>query len=250
MIIVVANHKGGVGKTAIAAHLVFRAAELGLRVLGIDLDAQANLTGTFVSRDATLGRQAADAIFADTDGPLVPMETDFAGISILPASDSLNGVDGGGLHKVFEARERLRTLAESFDLVVVDNPPALGLRLESSLAAGDALVVPLIPEHYSVQGVASLLRRVASIRANINPALQQPQFVWNLVSPLAGQHKEVMAAVGSQFPALHEPIHRAIAVADALADRRPVWRNTTNSGAGAAWKKLVDNILGQSGVRV
>jgi len=248
MIIVVANHKGGVGKTAIAAHLIFRAAELGLRVLGVDLDAQANLTGTFVPRDQTLGRQAADAIFADADAALTPMETEFAGISILPASDALNAVDGGGLHKVFEARERLRALAVSFDVVVIDNPPALGLRLESSLAAGDALVVPMIPEHYSVQGVASLLRRVASIRANINATLQQPQFVWNLVSPLAGQHKDVMAAVGAQFQARHEPIHRAIAVADALADRRPVWRNTTNSGAGSAWKKLTDGILAEAGV--
>ena len=134
MIVTVANHKGGVGKTSLAAHLAFRAAERGNKVLAVDFDAQGNLTGTLADRGKALKADGAERLFS-ADGVPVPMPGVDPNIAVLPATAALNATDRGQLSQAFTAIGHLKTLNKEFSVIVIDTAPAIGLRLTAALAA-------------------------------------------------------------------------------------------------------------------
>lgn len=246
MIVTVANHKGGVGKTSLAAHLVFRAAER-CRVLAVDLDAQANLTQTLVARADAIGQPSADALFTDEQPPR-PMSTRDPNIDLLPASARLTGSDRLNLSAAFQARTHLRALAAGYGLVVLDSAPALGLRLTMALASSQRVVVPLIPEAYAVDGVASLLSEAAAIQEHLNPELAPADFVLNLVNRQASQHARIAHRLAGSFRVVTPWLHRHVAVADALAESRPVWSRRRSAAASREWIELCDRLLAEFGI--
>jgi chromosome partitioning protein len=247
MIVTVANHKGGVGKTSLAAHLAFRAAERGNKVLAVDFDAQGNLTGTLADRGKALRADGSDKLFSPDAVP-VPMPGVDPNISVLPATAALNATDRGQLSQAFTAIAHLKALGKEFSFIVIDTAPALGLRLTAALAASQRLVIPLQPESYAVDGVASLLAEAASISEHMNPGLAPAEFVINAVNARAKQHSQVSARLAQQFKVRTPYLRRAIAVSDALAAKRPVWRNATNSAVGNEWAVLCDELLDEFGV--
>ncbi|MBD8525992.1 ParA family protein [Pseudomarimonas arenosa] len=241
MIVTVANHKGGVGKTALAVHLVFRAAESG-KVLAIDLDAQGNLTSSLVSRGNAVGRPSADQLFTGEHCPK-PMATGLQNIDLLPASVALNATDRLNLSSGLQARSWIRELAKQYDVVVVDCAPALGLRLTAALAASNRVVVPLIPELYAVEGVASVLGEATAIQEHLNPDLKPADFVLNMVIKQANSHAAITKKLASMVNLRKPYLHRRIAVADALAERRPVWHGGNSPAASYEWKEICDGLL-------
>lgn len=246
MIVTIANHKGGVGKTSLAAHLVFRAAER-CRVLAVDLDAQGNLTSTLASRAAAMGQPSSDALFSDDSAPR-PMTTSDPKIDLLPASARLTGTDRLNLSAAFQARGHLRELGAGYGLVVLDSAPALGLRLTMSLASSRRVVVPLIPETYAVDGVASLLSEAAAIQEHLNPDLAPADFVLNLVNRQASQHARIANKLDKSFRLVKPYLHRHVAVAEALSEGRPVWRRRRHAGAAREWSELCDLLLAEFGL--
>ena len=134
MIVTVANHKGGVGKTSLTAHLAFRAAERGNKVLAVDFDAQGNLTGTLADRGKALKADGAERLFSAEAVP-VPMPGVEPNIAVLPATAALNATDRGQLSQAFSAIGHLKTLNKEFSVIVIDTAPAIGLRLTAALAA-------------------------------------------------------------------------------------------------------------------
>lgn len=241
MIVTVANHKGGVGKTAVAAHLVFRAGESG-RVLAVDLDAQGNLSSTLVARGDTIGKPSAEQLFSGERQPR-PMPTGIANIDLLPAAAALNSTDRMNLSAGLQARGFLRDFGAEYDVVVIDCAPALGLRLTAALASSTRVVVPLIPEAYAVDGVASLLGESTAIHEHLNPALQPADFVLNMVIRQAKSHQRIADKLAGMVNLRQPHLHRRIAVADALAERRPVWRGGNSADAAREWRELCDALL-------
>ncbi len=241
MIVTVANHKGGVGKTALAAHLIFRAAESG-RVLAVDFDAQGNLTSSLVQRSEAIGQPSADTLFTGEQRPR-PMHTPDPKIDLLPASVALNSTDRLNLSAAFQASNYLKEFGNEYDVVVIDCAPALGLRLTAALAASTRFVVPLIPEVYAVEGVASVLGESTAIQEHLNPRLKPADFVLNMVIKQAKSHMRIAKKLGEMVN-LREPfLHRRIAVADALAERRPVWRGGSSAAASREWREICDSLL-------
>lgn len=241
MIVTVANHKGGVGKTALAAHLVFRAAESG-RVLAVDLDAQGNLSSTLAPRAEMLGRPSAEALFSGERRP-EPTPSGLANIDLLPAASALNQTDRANLSAGLQARRFLGELGERYDVVVIDCAPALGLRLTAALAASTRLVVPLVPEAYAVDGVASLLGEATAIQEHLNPRLAPADFVLNMVIRQARSHQRTAEKLAGMVNLRRPYLHRRIAVTDALAERRPVWRSGRSAEAAHEWRELCDALL-------
>jgi len=247
MIITISNNKGGVGKTALAAHLVFRAAE-SMPVLAIDLDSQSNLTATLIERGSRRGQGTAEQLFTDIEAP-EPMPTADPNIYLLPASAGLTGVDRLNLSAGFMAINHIKNLGKTFRLIVIDTAPALGMRLTAALACSHRVVVPLVPESYAVDGVGTILSEIATIGENLNPAMRhQADFVINLVNPQARQHRITAAHIAGNFTVLMPCLNRSVAVADALSERRPVWRKPSSKKAAAQWRELCDNLLTQYGV--
>ena len=177
-ILVVANQKGGVGKTTTAINLSTALAAVGQSTLVVDLDPQGNAsTGLGISRtdrrissyDVLMGgAELADAI--------VP--TRIPGLHIVPATVDLSGAElelATESRRNFRLRDAFARMAETdtrFSYVLIDCPPALGLLTVNAMAAAHAVVVPLQCEFFALEGLSQLLKTIERVRGGLNPALE------------------------------------------------------------------------------
>ena len=171
-VVAIANGKGGVGKTSIAANGAGTAAAGGWRVLAVDLDPQGNLARDLGYHDRSdHGRALADAV--EHAAPVVPMPD---------VRDRLDVIAGGHATEEIEVRLRatgpeelarvITAAAGPYDLVLVDCPPATGILLDAALHAARWLLVPTRGDAASLDGLARVARRFASVREEANPDLE------------------------------------------------------------------------------
>ena len=219
--LVVANQKGGVGKTALVVHLAFDFAERGLRVLVLDLDTQGN-TSFSLKKQTAVGE--ASRLFGP-EGISSAVRGEAPGIYVLGADPALANVEARGLQEAAgHLRANLRALGGSFDVCLIDTAPALGVRLVAALVAADYVLSPIELEAYSIQGIRMMVTTIVNVRKS-NPALK---FLGILPSKVDGRNPrhhahlaELSAAYRDQL--IPTPIGLRSSVADALATGQPVW---------------------------
>jgi chromosome partitioning protein len=176
-VIAVANQKGGVAKTTTAINLGASLALAGRRVLLIDLDPQANLTsGLGLKGQAGPAGTIYEALTADSPADavrfVVPSPVDK--LAVMPADRNLTGAE---IELVtLEGREErlkrlLPALRPSYDHILIDSPPSLGLLTLNALVAADAVLIPLNCEYFALEGIADLLATLDRVRASLNPTL-------------------------------------------------------------------------------
>jgi chromosome partitioning protein len=178
-IIAVSNLKGGVGKTMTAASLSVGLARRGKRTLAVDCDSQHSLTVSFgVSEPQKLAATLATAMMGVMNGaefePLAGITRHSEGADLLPANSGLTGLELA-LVQAMGRETVLRQLAEklkpSYDYIICDCAPTLGLLTVNTLAAVDSVIIPVAPKILDAKGMELLLKSVAQIRRQINPAL-------------------------------------------------------------------------------
>lgn len=238
-IVTVTNQKGGVGKTTLACHLVWYAAETG-NVLALDLDTQANLTQTLAGRTRGLTRQASDLFLSDTVDPEAVSE----GISLLSGGPELKEIDEEvTLTQAIGLGERLRSLP--FDVAVIDTPPAIGVRQVAPFFWTDELVVVVDPSIFSLKGLSDILEMVEKVRS------RNPKLVLSVVvnrhrqdSPGEGAILEkIRALAGDSF--VNPVLRDSLSVSSGLLERVPVWRYPFRKGShGEEWREVLRWILG------
>ncbi len=247
-IIAVANHKGGVGKTSFAAHLSFRAAELGYRTIAVDLDAQANLSRCFVDIDSVLDASSAADLFLSKTAP-APISTSEPNLSLIPANPGLSDVDGTDLQRLFNAR----TLLQAYDaeVIIIDTPPQLSTRTISAICSAQLVVCPFQPEKFSLEGLTDILTQIATMRTNINPGLREATLVPNMVANNTPYHHEILTEARKAFGDSINPnqVSRSIEIPKAQEHRRPVWRNDRSRSA-TEFRAVSDSLLRLAGLHV
>jgi len=177
-ILVIANQKGGVGKTTTAINLGTALAAVGQNTLIIDLDPQGNAsTGLGISRhdrkitsyDVLVGSASLDEAIVATRIP---------GLNIVPATVDLSGSEfelAGEPRRNFRLRDALELFACSnsgFSYVLIDCPPALGLLTVNAMVAAHAAIVPLQCEFFALEGLSQLLKTIERVRLSLNPSLE------------------------------------------------------------------------------
>lgn len=174
-IIAIMNQKGGVGKTTTAVNLAACLAEMGKRVLLADMDAQGNASsGLGISKEG-IRYSTYDVLIEGVAVADVLQPTALEHLSVLPATIALAGAEVELVNVVSretKLREALLAVRDTYDYVLIDCPPSLGLLTINALVAADSVLIPIQCEYYALEGVAQLLQTVRSVGSSWNPALR------------------------------------------------------------------------------
>jgi chromosome partitioning protein len=169
-IIAIANHKGGVGKTTTTAALGTLFARRGLRVLLVDLDAQANLTTSLMQQEPK--RTIYDALRLREELPIFPIDER---LDIVPSSLELASVEmelAAMMSREYFIKDLLEAVAPRYDYVLLDCPPSLGLLSINAFVAADELLIPLTAETLPFKGLKTITDSVKMLRRRLNPQLK------------------------------------------------------------------------------
>jgi chromosome partitioning protein len=254
-ILAIANQKGGVGKTTTAVNLGAALAELGYRVLVVDLDPQGNATTGLGINARNLEASIYDVILHD-----VPIEdciepTSVRNLFVVPATIDLAGAEIE-LVPAFSRELRLRRafeqLDDQFDFTLIDCPPSLGLLTVNGLAAATEVVVPIQCEYYALEGLGQLLRNVSLVRTNLNPGLEVTTIVLTMYDARTKLADQVAAEVREHFGerVCRNIVPRTVRLSEAPSFGQPIIVFDSSSRGAVAYRELAKEVSGGAPQRV
>ena len=249
-VLVVANQKGGVGKTTTAINLGTALAAVGERVLLVDSDPQGNAsTGLGIGRaqrkvtlyDVLMGEQPITAAVAKTELP---------GLDVIPADPDLSGVElelgqqAGRSFKLRDALEPIRQTGE-YTYVLIDCPPSLNLLTVNAMAAADAVLVPLQCEFFALEGLSQLLRTVELVRGSLNPSLEIQGVVLTMYDKRNSLSEQVARDVRAHFgeTVYATVIPRNVRVSEAPSFGKPVLVYDLKCAGSQAYLRLAREVV-------
>ncbi len=243
--LVIANQKGGVGKTTIGVHLAYRFVETGKRVLYIDIDPQGNSSKTLgVHSSGIVASQlfeAAPVILGGKDG-ITLIAADAKMVDIERAENRVIGVFAGQLQNLDKA---------AFDICIIDTPPTMGLRMTAAFIVTDHVLAPIELEEYSLDGIEKLLKTIIGVKQKYNANLNFLGMLPNKFNPNSVRQKAALAQLLKQFAQYMIPAKIGIrsGIPEALAAGIPVWKlkKTAAREAGTEFKAAIDLIFQRMG---
>lgn len=174
-VIAVANQKGGVGKTTTSVNLGACLAALGKRTLLIDIDPQGNSTSGVGINKADVNSCIYDVLIneSDTTESILPTQVD--GLDVIPATIQLAGAEielVPTISREVRLRKALLPLKNSYDYIIIDCPPSLGLLTVNALTAADSVLIPIQCEYYALEGLSQLLNTIRLVQKHLNTNLE------------------------------------------------------------------------------
>jgi chromosome partitioning protein len=176
-VIAIANQKGGVGKTTTAINLGGALAQLGKRVLCLDLDPQANLTVGLGIDLNTVDKNIAHVLVepdVSLDSIIRPTKT--KNVDVAPATLELSAAEVelfNAIGREMALRDKLTPeIARRYEYIIIDCPPTLGLLTLNALVAANGVIIPVQTQYYALKGVAALLRIIKTVQGRLNPGLK------------------------------------------------------------------------------
>jgi chromosome partitioning protein len=254
-VLAVANQKGGVGKTTTAVNLGAALAELGYRVLVVDLDPQGNATTGLGINPRNLETSIYDVLLHD-----VPMEdciepTALRNLFVVPATIDLAGAEIE-LVPAFSRELRLRRAIEGlngdFDFTLIDCPPSLGLITVNGLAAATEVIVPIQCEYYALEGLGQLLRNVNLVQSNLNPRLEVSAIILTMYDARTKLSDQVATEVRAHFgeKVCRNIVPRTVRLSEAPSFGQPIIVFDPTSRGAIAYRELAKEVSGGAPQRV
>lgn len=248
-IIALCNQKGGVGKTTTTINLGAALAAYGRRVLVVDFDPQGAASVGLGTNPHELDRTVYDLLMERTARfEDIVRPTSVPGLDLLPANIDLSAAEVQLVGEV--ARESvlaraLRPAEETYDVVLVDCQPSLGLLTVNALTAAHGVLIPLECEFFALRGVALLIETVEKVRDRLNPRLRIDGILATMHDPRTLHSREVLARVHEAFgdQLLHTVIGRTVKFPDSSVAAEPITTYAPNHSGADAYRRLARELV-------
>ncbi|MDQ3220899.1 MAG: ParA family protein [Acidobacteriota bacterium] len=248
MIIVIANQKGGVGKTTTAINLSAACAMRGKKVLLIDLDPQSNSSLSFI--DPTQVNGGSYELFTDLERPFEDFiyKTNVKNLDLVPARINLAKLEAklvGDFDAAFRLRDRLESIRSNYDLVFIDTPPTLGLITVNALVAANYVLIPIQSSYFALEGTDDLLETIEKVRSRPNPELNLLGVLVTLFDRRTSLSKDVEAHIRKVFgkKTFNTIITRSVRLEESPAHKKPIFAYAPKSSGAIEYESLSKEVL-------
>jgi chromosome partitioning protein len=246
-VISIANQKGGVGKTTTAVNLGAALAELGYRVLVVDLDPQGNATTGLGISHRNVEGSIYDVIMNDTPMDDCVEPTSVKNLFVCPATIDLAGAEielVPAFSRELKLKRALQGARDDYDFTLIDCPPSLGLLTVNGLAASDDVIVPIQCEYYALEGLGQLLRNVALVKSNLNPDLDVRGIVLTMYDARTRLAVQVEREVREHFgdKVYRTVVPRTVRISEAPSFGEPIIVFDATSRGAVAYRELAKEV--------
>ncbi|MBQ7845937.1 MAG: ParA family protein [Clostridia bacterium] len=251
-IIAITNQKGGVGKTTTSVNLTAILADMGMKVLVVDLDPQGNTTSglgmTVKDRsiyEVIMGREPMKKCIQKTD----VKRLDIAGADIRLAGAELELV--GVEQREYRLKNALTTVQKDYDFIFIDCPPSLSLLTLNALAACDRVLIPIQCEYYALEGVTSLMNTVSRVKKTFNPGIDIEGILLTMLDGRTNLGLQVVDEVKKHFKkkTFAATIPRNVRLGEAPSHGEPIHVYDPKSTGAAAYRALAAEVLERNGMK-
>ena len=241
------NFKGGTGKTSLSVAYAYRLAEMGHRVLLVDLDSQGHATQHLGFEGERFERTLYDVLINRVPLDQVLAHTPLAEFDLVPSNLGMSTVELALMPlagREFKLRKALDEVSDRYEFVVMDAPPSFGLLNLNALIAADDLFVPVLPDFLSFHGLKLLFETIGQLEDDLNHELQRIYIVLNQYNPTTRIAREARRALETHYPEflIKTIVRQCTQFAQASSDGMPICA-FDRSSKGA---KDIDNLIAET----
>jgi chromosome partitioning protein len=248
-VIAMCNQKGGVGKTTTTINLGASLAEFGRKVLLVDFDPQGSLSVGLGLNPHEMDLTVYNLLMQpDVTLHEVVVPTGVPGMDLLPSNIDLSAAEVQLVHEVGREQTLMRVLApalETYDVVLIDCQPSLGLLTVNALTASDGVIVPLECEYFALRGVALLKGTIDKVKERLNPRLHIDGVLGTMFDGRTLHSREVMQRLVQAWgdTVFHTVIRRTVKFSDSTVAGEPITTYASSSAGADAYRQLAKEVL-------
>ena len=243
----IVNQKGGVGKSTTAVNLGASLAEMGKKVLIVDVDPQGNATSGLGVEKSSVKNSIYNVLVDDIEVEEAVLETESENLYILPSNIDLAGAEIE-LVSMISREKRLKIALEEnkneYDYILFDCPPSLGLLTLNALSAANKIIVPIQCEYYALEGLGQLIETIKLVQNNLNEKLEIEGVVLTMYDARTNLSKQVSEEVKNFFDnkVYETVIPRNVRLSEAPSFGQPVIEYASNSKGAKMYRKLAKEV--------
>ena len=247
-IIAFSNQKGGVGKTTTCVNMSAYLAKKGYKCLIVDLDAQGNATSGLGFAKSEVKNSVYNVMIDDMPIEEVVLKTCVEGLDILPSNIDLAGAEVELVY-VKEREKVLRRVLEraktSYDFIMIDCPPSLGLLTINALASADTVLIPIQSEYYALEGLSQLMNTIKLVVKHLNPSLKIEGVVLTMNDNRAIISRQISEEIRKYFGkrVFDTVIPRNVRLAEAPSHGLPIMLHDTRCSGAKAYLALTEEYI-------
>jgi chromosome partitioning protein len=248
-VLALVNQKGGVGKTTTAINLAACMALAGHRVLLVDSDPQGNATTGLGVEKAQLAESLYDVLVDSVSiEKVIKKDVGVPGLDLVPATLDLSGAEMemfSQLSRESILKRSLKPVVGSYDFILIDGPPSLGLLTLNILTAADLLVIPIQCEFYALEGISQLMAVVDRVRTHLNPKLGVGMVVLTMHDDRINLSRQVIAEVRGYFGdrVADTVVPRNVRLSEAPSFGQPIAVYDPKSKGAQAYTELAQEVI-------
>lgn len=248
-VICIANQKGGVGKTTTSVNLSSALANLGKRVLLIDMDPQGNASsGLGLKRHEYQDSNIYHVLIGEKDLLSVIQKTKYKNLGVASATPDLVGAEIELVdmpQREYRLKSAIKTVSDDFDFVIIDCPPSLGLLTLNALTSASSFLVPLQCEYYALEGLSQLLNTAGLIKKNLNPHLHIEGIVLTMFDTRNNLSHQVVTEIKNHFgeKVFSSIIPRNVRLSEAPSHGQSIFEYDQKSIGAVKYMELAEELV-------